>query len=83
MTLQISHQFNSNESGALRSLTVNDNRALIEWNTSDKVYTFDVKNDSTISKWYEMIQNPESDASFSWGSDVNRARVSGDIVEVN
>jgi hypothetical protein len=50
--------------------------------TPDKVYRYEVDNDSTAERWYDLLNDPNARSITSWGYEVNRARAHGDIVEV-
>jgi len=85
----IANTFTKEESSAVRMLELvpsfegNESYdVLISYHSSDKLYRYEVEDDSTAELWFSIMNNPEVCSLTSWGTLVNRARAHGDIVEV-
>ena len=86
----IARTFTKEESSALSMIELvpsadgNDSYdVLIAYQSSDKVYRFEVEDDATAELWYGLMSDPEACSVTSWGSLVNRARAHGDIMDVD
>jgi hypothetical protein len=86
----ISRTFTKEESSAVSMIELvpsadgNDSYdVLIAYHSSDKVYLYEVEDDSTAELWYGIMIDPEACSVTSWGNLVNRARAHGDIVYVD
>jgi hypothetical protein len=55
---------------------------LIQYQSSDKVYRYEVEDDATAELWHGIMSDAEVSSVTSWGTLVNLARTAGDIVEV-
>ena len=55
---------------------------LVSYQTSDKVYRYEVEDDATAELWFSIMNDSEVCSLTSWGTLVNRARAHGDIVLV-
>jgi hypothetical protein len=84
----ISSTFTEEQSSAVSMLELlpsaegNDSYdVLVSYQTSDKVYRYEVDDDATAQRWYDLLSDPEGRSLTSWGYEVNRARAHGDVVE--
>ena len=84
----IARTFNEEQSSAVSMLELvpsaegNDSYdVLVSYQTSDKVYRYEVEDDATAELWFSIINDSEVCSLTSWGTLVNRARAHGDIVE--
>jgi hypothetical protein len=85
----IARTFTKEESSAVNTMELvpsaegNDSYdVLITYQSSDKVYRYEVEDDATAELWHGIMSDAEVCSKTSWGSLVNLARAHGDIVEV-
>lgn len=84
-SLEISSVFTVEESSAIRSIEIvpSDNSdvydALITYQSSDKVYRYNIEDDATAQKWFSLLSNAEDRGNTSWGREVSRAIKHGDL----
>ena len=83
----ISHTFTKEDSSAVSMMELvpsaegNDSYdVLVSYQTSDKVYRYEVEDDATAELWFSIMNDSEVCSLTSWGTLVNRARAHGDIV---
>ena len=84
----VARTFNEEQSSAVSMLELvpsaegNDSYdVLVSYQTSDKVYRYEVEDDATAELWFSIMNDSEVCSLTSWGTLVNRARAHGDIVE--
>jgi len=87
--LKVSWVFTQEESSAIKMLELVPAQdgtlaydALIQWRSSSKVYRFAVEDDATAYKWFDLLSDPETRSSVSWGALIAHARRHGDIEAV-
>ena len=85
----ISRTFTEDQSSAVSMMELvpsaegNDSYdVLVSYQTSDKVYRYEVEDDATAELWFSIMNDSEVCSLTSWGTLVNRARAHGDIVLV-